>query len=107
MSDTAVATTAMLGTVLPLLAILLIGVFHPTERALVITHIIDIVGKAQRGFALSERVHGELQIALGDQQREEQIRAMYRQTDEAVYTLLTGELPPRTRNPEPRTEPRP
>lgn len=92
MSDTAVATTAVISTVLPLLAILLIGVFHLTERALVITHIIDIVAGAQPNH-MSEVVKGEIRIDLGDAQREAQIRAMYRQTDEAVYTLLTGELP--------------
>jgi len=58
------------------------------------THTIDIVAGEQRNH-MSEVVRGEIRIDIGDAQREEQIRAMYRQTDEAVYTLLTGALPPK------------
>ena len=57
------------------------------------THQIDIVGRA-RSLGLSTKVSGEIEINTGDARRDEQIAAMYRQTDEAVYTLLTGELPP-------------
>lgn len=62
-----------------------------------ITHHIDIVAGAQPNH-MSQVVKGEIRVDLGDPQREDQIRAMYRQTDEAVYTLLTGELPPKERD---------